>query len=709
MTKKIKKISLIISFLNNFNLRIFKKNFRQISKKKLIIIFTIIIAFLSTFFTFFQSNQDENQTTNNFKTFRVHKSDINKTIKVLGKAELVDEQKLRFNQTGKIITVNFKDGDEIKKDQIIAELDKSELYNEIRQAEISLQNSRLSLQELLKGNTKAEILRAQNSVIDTQKKIDIAEKNLAVIKKDEQNTLQELENEIVMAEKDVTDKKQSLKTAQSELENTKIFEDENIKTSSNSYNSSVDDALLETKDALLEGDNILVELDNILCMEENTEHNNDSFESYLGASSLNSKQKAESAYIAARTKRKDLQTLYQSLQNTEEIKTDEAINLLSKAEAMMQDMITASDNTYFMLQNTFSGSYLSASQLDSYKISVMSSRTSGQNALGNLKNTLTNLNNLEGLDVTQLRSSDTIRKKEDAVRTAQYALEKAEDTLKNLKNTLEIKTENKRLEKISQENEVNNLKNTLQETQEELAELERGETEERLIMAKNDITQKELALSKIQKNVEKYELRAPFDGILRKIDFKVGDNLILDDDKFAYIENPNLLKITILLDQIDVVKVQKNYRATIIFDALPDKKFWGEIEEIDQTPLEQSGVISYETSITLNKEDEKIFSGMTSTVEIIIAEKKDVLAVPSLAIQSRKGKNYVKKIDHGNTNEVEVEIGLNNGQKTEIIKGLNQGDEIVEISWSNGNFNANENGQDTMRQFMRATRGGGRK
>ena len=709
MTKKIKKISLIISFLNNFNLRIFKKNFRQISKKKLIIIFTIIIAFLSTFFTFFKSNQDENQTTNNFKTFRVHKSDINKTIKVLGKAELVDEQKLRFNQTGKIITVNFKDGDEIKKDQIIAELDKSELYNEIRQAEISLQNSRLSLQELLKGNTKAEILRAQNSVIDTQKKIDIAEKNLAVIKKDEQNTLQELENEIVMAEKDVTDKKQSLKTAQSELENTKIFEDENIKTSSNSYNSSVDDALLETKDALLEGDNILVELDNILCMEENTEHNNDSFESYLGASSLNSKQKAESAYIAARTKRKDLQTLYQSLQNTEEIKTDEAINLLSKAEAMMQDMITASDNTYFMLQNTFSGSYLSASQLDSYKTSVMSSRTSGQNALGNLKNTLTNLNNLEGLDVTQLRSSDTIRKKEDAVRTAQYALEKAEDTLKNLKNTLEIKTENKRLEKISQENEVNNLKNTLQETQEELAELERGETEERLIMAKNDITQKELALSKIQKNVEKYELRAPFDGILRKIDFKVGDNLILDDDKFAYIENPNLLKITILLDQIDVVKVQKNYRATIIFDALPDKKFWGEIEEIDQTPLEQSGVISYETSITLNKEDEKIFSGMTSTVEIIIAEKKDVLAVPSLAIQSRKGKNYVKKIDHGNTNEVEVEIGLNNGQKTEIIKGLNQGDEIVEISWSNGNFNANENGQDTMRQFMRATRGGGRK
>jgi len=40
-------------------------------------------------------------------------------------------------------------------------------------------------------------------------------------------------------------------------------------------------------------------------------------------------------------------------------------------------------------------------------------------------------------------------------------------------------------------------------------------------LAKNDIAKQRLSLENTKKNLEKYQLEAPFDGVIRKIDFKV--------------------------------------------------------------------------------------------------------------------------------------------------------------------------------------------
>ena len=667
--------------------------------------FSLIIIIFSFYHVFVNNKNSVENNSMNIKTISVSKGNIRKTIKVLGQAELVDEQKLRFNQVGKVTAVHFQDGDQVKQDQIIAELDKTEVFNEIRQAEISLENSRLSLQELLKGNTETQILKAKNSLSETKQKIDVAKKNLVIIKKDEKSTLEELQNEIDMAKKEVSDKEKSLKTAQKDLENTEIFETETIKTSSNSYQASIDEAFLNIKDAIIAADNILVDLDEVLGIEENTKYLNDSFKDNLGALNIYTKQQAEESYLSSQKKLQDLEKSYNELQQKENVVINETIHLLKLTVEMFQIVITATDNTYLMLQNSVTSTDLSSASLDAYKASVTNKRTAGQQNLSSIKNILTNLKNLEALEITELRSSDIIRKKEDIVRSSEYALEKAQDTLNNLKNTLAIKKENKKLERISKENEINNLENTLKAQEEELAELERGETKERITMAKNEITQKELALTKVQKNIEKYELRAPFDGILRKIDFKIGDNLIADDDKFVYIENPDLLKISILLDQIDVVKIKKGYQAVIVFDALSEKEFIGEIEEIDQTPVEQSGVVSYEAGITLHKENETIFSGMTASLEIIIQEKKDILIIPNLAISSKQGKSFVQKVINGQIKEIAVELGISDGKNTEVVTGLKVGDKINAFNLKKQNINNINSNEDSMRQLMRATRG----
>jgi multidrug resistance efflux pump len=88
----------------------------------------------------------------------------------------VDEQKIRFNQQGEVTAVYFKKGDEVKKGDIIAELDQSSVESSILQAEINLQNAQLQLDETVNGDRSAQILQAQNNLEQSKIKLDVAQK-----------------------------------------------------------------------------------------------------------------------------------------------------------------------------------------------------------------------------------------------------------------------------------------------------------------------------------------------------------------------------------------------------------------------------------------------------------------------------------------------------------------------------------------------------
>ncbi len=678
--------------------------------RKFFLLGLLTVVALFALYTIFLSGEETQIQTTDLRTTTVQRGDISQTIKVLGEAELVDEQTLRFTQVGTIAAVYFQDGAQVQKDQVIAELDKTEGYNDIRQAEISLENSQLSLQEILKGNDASQILQAQNSVAETKQQIEIAKQDLEIAKQDEQNTITELELELAQSEKDLADKNIALESTKKQLENTELYEEEGIESTTVSYRASIDKALLDVKDAMINADNIRDDLDAILGVEENTKKDNDAYELYLGFRDQNTKTAARNAYVIARNDRKALDTDISAFEAITSPSVDDAVVLLDGAVVMLESIFSAADSTYIMLQQSITNSSLSQSQLDSFKASAAGARGTAQSSLSSFKNQVTTLKNLEEVDLAERRKDDTLTAKQDAVRSAETALTKMQDALTNLRNSFTVKKENKRLERVSKENALTNLESRLRLEAETLKDVQEGESVERIAIARNDVAQKELALERVQKNLEDYELRAPFDGVLRKIDFKVGDNLLADEDKFAYLENPDLLKITILLDQIDIVKIKEGYRTRIVFDALPEQEFWGEIEEIDQTPVEQSGVVSYGATITLHKDDEPIFSGMTTSIEVFISEKADVLLVPSLVITSRNGATYVQQMKNGVPREAEVVTGLSDGENTEIMSGLQAGDEIVVTNFAvqsaAKNTSGDSGGQDSMRQFMRATGGG---
>jgi RND family efflux transporter MFP subunit len=176
-----------------------------------------------------------------------------------------------------------------------------------------------------------------------------------------------------------------------------------------------------------------------------------------------------------------------------------------------------------------------------------------------------------------------------------------------------------------------------------------------------------------------YRLVAPFDGVITHIDYKVGDNLLdTGDTEFLTVENPGNIIVTIPLDQVDVVHVKTGMTASIAFDAIPGQKFQGTLYQIDSTAITTSGVVSYNVSVKLpTPPDLTILSGMTATVNIETSRKDNVLVVPNLALQTTRGQKTVQRAD-GQT--VTVQTGVTDGQMTEIVSGLAEGDGILSIN-----------------------------
>jgi len=80
--------------------------------------------------------------------------------------------------------------------------------------------------------------------------------------------------------------------------------------------------------------------------------------------------------------------------------------------------------------------------------------------------------------------------------------------------------------------------------------------------------------------------------------------------------------------------------------------------------------------------------GMSVTVDIITAQRTNVILVPNNAIVRKSGATYVSVIKDGITEQRLVTCGVSDWQNTEVIKGLSEGEEvlIVKTSSSSNSF-----------------------
>jgi len=205
-----------------------------------------------------------------------------------------------------------------------------------------------------------------------------------------------------------------------------------------------------------------------------------------------------------------------------------------------------------------------------------------------------------------------------------------------------------------------------------LVELETENAKSSLDMAKAELARANLELDKTM-------IAAPFDGIVADIFIKEGQQLssMTYTNSAITLVDPKQIKMSGVIDEIDISKVKPGQEATIILDALPDKQVQGKVAFISPTGTVKAGIVSYKTTITLEDPGEELKDGMSATAEIHIEHDENALLIPNRAIRGTLEKPSVEVVTEKGTEQREITVGLSNGTSTEVLSGLREGEKVV--------------------------------
>jgi HlyD family secretion protein len=69
--------------------------------------------------------------------------------------------------------------------------------------------------------------------------------------------------------------------------------------------------------------------------------------------------------------------------------------------------------------------------------------------------------------------------------------------------------------------------------------------------------------------------------------------------------------------------------------------------------------------------------GMSANVDVVVAEKQNVLSLPTNVIIGRGTKRSVFLIEQGVARDRAIQIGISSWERAEIVSGLREGDRVV--------------------------------
>jgi len=235
-------------------------------------------------------------------------------------------------------------------------------------------------------------------------------------------------------------------------------------------------------------------------------------------------------------------------------------------------------------------------------------------------------------------------------------------------------------------------------------------------------------------------IMAPFAGFITNINVEGGDE-VLTGTVAIQLADPNKFEADVMVNEMDILQVKLGGEAWVQVDAMPEVNLPAKVAHISPTATIQSGVVNYEVKVEIESfeaiakehqearqevmqstipgelpehirqaieagqitqeqademmkqrqqglqsgqmpaiipEDFQLREGLTVTVSILVAERSDVLLIPSGAIITRGGRAYVQVVSpDGIIEERAIQTGISDWQYAEVLDGLSEGDQVI--------------------------------
>ncbi|MBM7582247.1 RND family efflux transporter MFP subunit [Caldicoprobacter guelmensis] len=188
------------------------------------------------------------------------------------------------------------------------------------------------------------------------------------------------------------------------------------------------------------------------------------------------------------------------------------------------------------------------------------------------------------------------------------------------------------------------------------------------------LNQAKVALDTAKSAADKLKLFSPIDGVVSSLSVQPGQMATQTSPPVTVIDTSALV-LDIRLSEFDVAKVQPGQRVKVYVEAMGSQPVEGVIEWV--SPSTDLRSQAYPARIKVENVSGKLRPGMFARVILVLDRKDNVVVVPKRSIIRQGDHAYVFVIKGKAVERREVKVGMDDGERVEIISGLQSGEQVV--------------------------------
>lgn len=195
---------------------------------------------------------------------------------------------------------------------------------------------------------------------------------------------------------------------------------------------------------------------------------------------------------------------------------------------------------------------------------------------------------------------------------------------------------------------------------------------------------KQAQVAEARAAVERTILKAPFDGVIAEVNAELGEFVTpspvgiptppavdLIDDRCLYVTAP--------IDEVDAPAIRPGMPACVSLDAFPKRRCGGRVKRIAPYVLDmekQARTVEIEVTFENPEHMAGLLPGYSADVEVVLDSRRQVLRVPTEAVLEGNRALVFRAAD-GRLEERHFISGLSNWRHTEVLSGLQAGEQVV--------------------------------
>jgi HlyD family secretion protein len=207
-----------------------------------------------------------------------------------------------------------------------------------------------------------------------------------------------------------------------------------------------------------------------------------------------------------------------------------------------------------------------------------------------------------------------------------------------------------------------------------------------IIIAAQNVKSDNLSLLDAEQRLADTTVLSPINAVVAECNVQEGQiiasgiNNIGGGTTIMTLEDLDNIFVYASVDESDIGRIEPNQNASITVDAYPNMRFPGVVKRVAIKGITASNVVTFEVKIeVMGKNKHLLRPQMTANITITAADKDNALLVPAGALSRKKGGEWfvtVVKSD-GTNEERKVVMGLTNGEMTEVLEGLKEGETVL--------------------------------